>query len=67
LRLLLLLVFSTHTRRNTANERIVFLYDGNIFVVFIGALECERAWEDDHLKIIIVVLDELRPSKRIII
>ena len=36
-----------------------FLYDGNnIFVVFIGAqLECERAWEDVHLKIIIIVLE----------
>lgn len=35
-----------------------FLYDGNnICVVFIGALECERAWEDVHLKIIIIVLE----------
>ena len=35
-----------------------FIRDGNnICVVFIGALECERAWEDVHLKIIIIVLE----------
>lgn len=34
-----------------------FLYDGNnICVVFIGA-QLERAWEDVHLKIIIIVLE----------
>lgn len=35
-----------------------FLYDGNnICVVFIGAHKLERVWEDDHLKIIIIVLE----------
>jgi predicted nucleotidyltransferase len=42
---------------------LFFLYDGNIiFVVFIGALECERAWEDDHLKIIIVLENYVRAN-----
>jgi|TARA_B100001758_G_C18030177_1_gene412631 hypothetical protein len=36
---------------------VFFLYDGNnICVVFIGA-QLERVWEDDHLKIIIIVLE----------
>jgi len=46
-------------QKHTAETKDCFLYDGNnIFVVFIGALECERVWEfiqdDHHLKIIIV-------------
>merc|ERR1711966_148953 len=47
------------TQKQTTKDCFFLLYDGNnICVVFIGAqLECERAWEDDHLKIIIVVLE----------
>jgi len=37
---------------------VFFLYDGNnICVVFIGAHKLERVWEDVHLKIIIVLLE----------
>jgi hypothetical protein len=61
LRLLLLLVFST-TPAETQQTKDCFLYDGNIFVVFIGALECERVWEDDHLKIIIVLENYVRAN-----
>ena len=40
-----------------------FIRDGNnICVVFIGALECERAWEDVHLKIIIVLENYVRAN-----
>ena len=39
-----------------------FLYDGNnICVVFIGA-QLERVWEDDHLKIIIVLENYVRAN-----
>ena len=35
-----------------------FLRDGNnICVVFIGTHKLERVWEDVHLKIIIIVLE----------
>ena len=60
--MLLLLVFSTtQTQKHKSKRRrsVFFIRDGNnICVVFIGAqLECERAWEDVHLKIIIIVLE----------
>ena len=59
--LLLLLVFSTtQTQKHKSKRRriVFFIRDGNnICVVFIGTHKLERVWEDDHLKIIIVVLE----------
>ena len=57
--LLLLLVFPRHPfQKHRANEGLFFIRDGNnIFVVFIGTHKLERVWEDVHLKIIIIVLE----------
>jgi len=61
LRLLVLLVFSTtQTQKHKSKRRrsVFFIRDGNnICVVFIGAHKLERVWEDVHLKIIIIVLE----------
>ena len=59
--MLLLLVFSTTQTQKHFSKRIwivFFIRDGNnICVVFIGTHKLERVWEDDHLKIIIVLLE----------